>query len=150
VLTYTAANCYASQPELVVRLAGTGGPSSLETPRNQPALLIPGDFIWPRAGSYDRGFQSNLNGSAANPMMVRNNRGERVSIDGMGTKTHLPSLARTPGFGRMSAQMAARTRFASTVGDAPASTGITVYAPNINYIKLAVHHISRGFSACAL
>src|SRR5271154_6216823 len=68
-------------------------PWDLQTGLNQPASVQPGDTIWLRGGVYQsaisNGFSSNLNGTAASPIIVRNYNGERATIDGQQDYTAL-------------------------------------------------------------
>src|ERR1700690_3323231 len=58
-------------------------PWDLQTALNQPTAVQPGDTIWVRGGTYANQFNGNLNGTAANPIIVRNYTGEHVTIDGL-------------------------------------------------------------------
>ncbi len=60
-------------------------PWDLGTALSQPARVRPGATIWVRGGTYGSGltmFRSRLAGTAAAPIVVRNYRGERATIDG--------------------------------------------------------------------
>ncbi len=58
-------------------------PWDLRTALNQPASVQPGDTIWVRGGTYPSIF-SHLNGTPQSPIIVRNYKDERVTIDGRG------------------------------------------------------------------
>ena len=66
--------------------SGTGtisNPWKLQTALNQPSSVHPGDTIWLRGGTYTGApFTSNLNGTSASPIIVRQYPGERATIDG--------------------------------------------------------------------
>lgn len=71
--------------------AAPGGDGSLKSPwdlqtaLNQPASVRPGDVIWLRGGVYGTGltqFTSKLTGTAAAPIIVRQWRGERATVNG--------------------------------------------------------------------
>ena len=132
VLTVSAAHSYVSPTGSRSATGSISSPWDLQPALNQPAAVKPGDPIWLRAGTYYGGFQSNLDGNAANPIIVRNYNGERVSIDGKGNENAWPSLA--PGF----------------VGDVPASPKITVYGPNIECINLVVHDTHKALAPARL
>jgi Right handed beta helix region len=57
-------------------------PWDLQTALNQPATVQPGDTIWLRGGTYSGKFTSNINGTGASPIIVRQYPGERAKIDG--------------------------------------------------------------------
>lgn len=57
-------------------------PWNLQTALNQPSGVQPGATIWLRGGTYSGNFSSNLNGTAASPITVRNYPGERPVLDG--------------------------------------------------------------------
>src|SRR5262245_16283770 len=58
-------------------------PWDLQTALNQPAAVQPGDTIWMRGGTYSNPpYRGKLNGTAANPIIVRQYAGERARIDG--------------------------------------------------------------------
>lgn len=59
-------------------------PWDLQTALNQPSSVLPGDTIWLRGGTYAGvgHYVANLNGTAANPIIVRQYAGERATIDG--------------------------------------------------------------------
>src|SRR3954462_10525658 len=73
---YAAANGSASGNGSI------GNPWKLQTALNQPSAVDPGDTIWLRGGTYTGRFISQLNGSSAAPIVVRNYPGERATIDG--------------------------------------------------------------------
>ncbi len=91
---------FTSQPEINSRadcrqyLAGPCGlavtvlssPPMYVQPQRLPAPLVPGDSVWPRTGSDDGGFQTNLRGSTATPTMAPSDHGDRVNIDGKPSK----------------------------------------------------------------
>jgi hypothetical protein len=72
-----------------VKTTGTAGgsgaeasPWDLQTALNQPASVKPGDTIWVHAGTYTGPFTSNINGTAAAPVVVRAAAGERATVKG--------------------------------------------------------------------
>ncbi len=56
-------------------------PWDLQTALNQPGSVAPGSTIWVRGGTYRGRFTSSLNGTASQPIVVRNYQGERATID---------------------------------------------------------------------
>ena len=65
--------------------SGTGSfanPWKLQTALNHPAAVNPGDTIWLRGGTYVGHFTSDLAGTSANPIIVRQYPGERATLDG--------------------------------------------------------------------
>src|SRR5262245_14616354 len=69
---------------------GTGSvtnPWRLQGALSQPAAVHPGDTIWLRGGTYSGTFVSYLNGTATNPIVVRQYAGEMATIDGGSTTT---------------------------------------------------------------
>jgi len=57
-------------------------PWNLQTALNHPSTVKPGDTIWVHGGTYRGYFKSYLNGTAANPIIVRQYPGEHAAIDG--------------------------------------------------------------------
>jgi len=79
----------ASGNEWHVTTTGTSGgdgslsdPWDLATALAQPASVDPGDTIWIHGGTYSGTFVSQLSGTAARPIVVRNYNDERAIIDG--------------------------------------------------------------------
>jgi len=65
--------------------AGDGSaadPWDLATALNHPPTVAPGDTIWVCGGTYTGVFRSRLLGTAAAPVVVRQQPGERATIDG--------------------------------------------------------------------
>src|SRR5262245_31497928 len=66
--------------------AGNGSinsPWDLQTALDQPSAVHAGDTIWLRGGTYSNPpWVSHLNGTAANPIIVRQYAGERARLDG--------------------------------------------------------------------
>ena len=58
-------------------------PWDLKTALNQPSAVHAGDTIWLRGGTYTNPpWVSHLNGTSANPIIVRQYAGERARLDG--------------------------------------------------------------------
>lgn len=71
-----------------------GSPWDLQTALDHPAAVLPGDTIWLRGGTYfgnanqsPAGFISKLEGTADQPIIVRQYPGERATLDG-GNRPH--------------------------------------------------------------
>jgi hypothetical protein len=64
-----------------------GNPWDLQTALNQPSAVQPGDTVWLRAGTYVGTFTSNLTGTSAFPIKVRQYPGERATLDLYATTT---------------------------------------------------------------
>jgi hypothetical protein len=80
------------------KVTGNGtvnSPWDLQTALSQPSSVVPGSTIYLHGGTYRGKFTSNLNGTAANPIVVRSYPGEWAKIDGYWTSSlgvALPSL----------------------------------------------------------
>ena len=80
--TITVAGWYAS-PSGSSTGDGSRRPWDLQTALSGgQGKVQPGDTIWLRGGMYDGTFRSTLTGSAAAPIVVRQYRGERATLDG--------------------------------------------------------------------
>ncbi len=134
--------------------AGSGtiaSPWDLQTALNQPVSVQPGDTIWLLGGTYDAptsgGFGSNLNGTAASPIIVRNYSGQRATIDGHGTEFALAVYGSYTWFWGLELMDSTTQRYAPSPGVVPNAAGVGVYGPNNKFINLIVHDTSEGFSA---
>lgn len=76
----SAAQFYISPSGLSTNNGSVFQPWDLQTALNQPVVVLPGDTLWLREGSYVGYFTSNLNGSAGNYIYVMNYPGERAII----------------------------------------------------------------------
>jgi hypothetical protein len=126
-------------------------PWDLQTALSQPPAVQPGDTIWLRAGTYRSsaafGFVSNLNGTAASPIIVRNYNGERATIDGKGTQFTIAIYGSYSWFWGLEVMDSTTQRTAPAAGVVPNATGVSVYGPNNKFINLIVHDTSEGFNA---
>src|ERR1017187_1966331 len=89
-LSAGAADFYVSPTGTTSTAPGTGtitNPGALATALAQPATVHPGDTIWLRGGTYVGTFQSNLTGTQAAPIQVRQYPGERATLDGNAVTT---------------------------------------------------------------
>jgi len=77
----THAGYYVSPTGSGAADGSAGRPWSLATALTQPASVRPGDTIWVRGGTYRGCYTSNLSGTAAAPIIVRQYPGERAVLD---------------------------------------------------------------------
>ncbi len=83
VVPAAAADFYVSPTASASGTGSIGNPWKLQTALNHPSAVKPGDTIWLRGGTYTGApFTSNLNGTSASPIIVRQYPGERATIDG--------------------------------------------------------------------
>jgi parallel beta-helix repeat protein len=122
-------------------------PWDLQTALNQPSSVRPGDTIWVLGGTYrsaiSDGFTSHLNGTAAQPIIVRNYNDERATIDGQKDYAALSvdgSYAWYWGLEVMSSCTARKT------AQTTCSLGVGTYGPGNKFINLVVHDTTQGFS----
>ncbi|MEK7633618.1 MAG: hypothetical protein AAB437_02130 [Patescibacteria group bacterium] len=114
-------------------------PWDLQTALNQPASVHPGDMIWLRGGTYTGNFISNLTGTAAAPITVKQYLREKAVF-----------AASTGQFiFRASAPWGIYQGF-EVVGTTPGRNterpvGIQSYAANNKFINLIVHDANVGF-----
>ena len=125
-----------------------GNPWDLQTAFNPPPSVQPGDTIWIRGGVYQianhDGFSSKLNGTPANPIVVRNYQGERATIDGQMNAYALyvgGSYTWYWGLELMSSCTVRNT--GQTYG--PCALGVGVFGPGNKFINLVVHDTTQGF-----
>ncbi len=132
-------------------------PWDLNTALNQPAVVQPGDTIWLRGGVYHapttNGYSSILNGTAANPIIVRNYNNERAIIDGHTDEFSLAVRGSYSWFWGLEI-MDSNTNRVPDSCDAilgyephPSAFGVGVYGPSNKFINLVVHDTAQGFSA---
>jgi len=132
--------------------SGNGSLSSpwdLQTALNQPASVHPGDTIWVQGGTYHSassdGFTNLLNGTASNPIIVRNYNGERATIDAHGTSMGLAIYGSYTWFWGLEVLDSTTQRVSSS--PSPTNTaGVGIYGPGIKCINMVVHDTEEGFS----
>ena len=78
----SAADFYVSPGGSSSGNGSINSPWDLQTALNQPSSVHPGDTIWLRGGTYVGHYLSNLNGTSASPIVVRQYAGERATLDG--------------------------------------------------------------------
>src|SRR5690349_7403299 len=117
-------------------------PWDLQTALNQPATVNPGDTIWLRGGTYRasgvNGFDSRLNGSAANPIAIRNFSGEQAIIDDTGMAYGLTLHG--------SYTVVSGIQVTATPGGS-SGAGVAVYGPGIKCITMDLNAPGLGFTS---
>ena len=123
-------------------------PWDLQTALNQPSSVQPGDNIWLLGGTYvstNGGFASNLNGTATNPIIVRNYNGQRATIDGQLNSMALDVVGSYTWFWGLEI-MSSCTQRVLTEPTGICAVGVGAYGPDDKYIDLVVHDTTQGFS----
>src|SRR5450755_191727 len=121
-------------------------PWDLKTALNQPSVVQPGDTIWVRGGVYHApttdGYSSILQGTAANPIIVRNYSNERAIIDGHTDEFVLAVRGSNSWFWGLEIMDSNTNRVPSSC-DAilgyephPSAFGVGVYGPSNKFINL--------------
>ncbi len=131
--------------------SGTGtisNPWKLQTALNQPSSVHPGDTIWLRGGTYTGApFTSNLNGTSASPIIVRQYPGERATIDGnyAGTEVTLKIMGSYTWFWGFEIFNSDPTRYTSDGNNPPRrGEGVQLSGDYTRMINLIVHDTSQG------
>lgn len=144
------------------RASGRGtaeDPWDLATALSQPSALKPGATLWLRGGVYRGAFQSRLNGTADQPIRVRQYPGERATLDG-GDSNGVAVLAVTGsytwywGFEVTSSNP---VRSVTDTGSSPPGSvlprgeGVLIVqapttGPGLKFINMVVHDTRQGFS----
>jgi hypothetical protein len=148
----TALNVSAGQHYVAPNGSSSGDgsindPWDLQTALKQPSAVQPGDTIWLRDGVYGNGatiYTSNLNGSSAQPIIVRQYPNERATVNGGITVNG----SNTWFWGFEVANKAIRDRNSNTNGQNPPSnfpSAFTILAPGTKFINLLVHDGAEGF-----
>ncbi len=132
--------------------AGDGSfdaPWTLQQALSQPATLRPGDVVWLRGGTYSGtyttdpslgriSFSCGTHGTAAAPIIFRNYRDERVTIDGENNTIVLfvQQCSHTWFWGlEVMSSAAVRT---------PSRAFIYCTAPNVKFINMILHDLADG------
>jgi hypothetical protein len=121
-------------------------PWDLATALAHPAVVVPGDRIWLRGGTYKGQFNSRLNGSQVKPITVRNFESERVVLDFPGDAAE-GAVLRVDGawtwYWGFEVTSSAPVRIDPAVQRV---SGVNVFGPNNKLINLVVHDVfSVGF-----
>jgi hypothetical protein len=132
-------------------------PWDLATALSHPAAVRPGATIWVRGGTYGSGvtmFRSKLVGTAVAPIVVRNYRGERATIDG-GLQIGCCDRDPKPDQGaftwfwglEITNTVPVRTGTAASDSDLASSilvNAVDVWAPGVKLINLVIHDARQG------
>jgi len=134
--------------------AGDGSfdaPWTLQQALSQPAALDPGDVVWLRGGTYTGtafsdpslgrvSFTCGTRGTAEAPIVFRNHRDERVTIDGEGNEVALfvQNCSHTWFWG-LEVMSSAPVR-------TPSRAYIYVTAPDVKFINMILHDLADGIN----
>jgi hypothetical protein len=130
-------------------------PWDLITALNQPAAVRPGDTIWVRGGTYTNpgtaGFASHLKGTANHPILVRNYKGERATLDGRGAGTVLPVDGSYTWYWGLEVTDSNSTRTATMSGSFsnPRAAGVSTSGAGNKFINMVVHDTASGLGGGA-
>jgi hypothetical protein len=154
VFAFVAAGGTAAATDFYVSPTGSssgngsiGNPWDLQTALNQPSSVHPGDTIWLRGGTYHGSFTSNLNGSAASPIVVRQYTGERAAIDGnyAGSNPTLTIYGSYTWYWGFEIFNSDTTRFTSDGNNPPRrGEGVELLGNYTKMINMIVHDTTQG------
>ncbi len=88
LLDANAASFYVSSTATAFGIGSFNDPWQLQVALNHPAALLPGDTVWLRGGVYTNAFDAQTSfscrthGTADAPIIFRNYKDERATIDG--------------------------------------------------------------------
>src|SRR3984893_3725162 len=126
----------------------------LGSPNGSPPITVKaGDTIWLRGGIYvpatDNGFISHVAGAPGAPIIVRDYRGERATVQARTNAYVLAIYGSDTWYWGLEGTTAGVSRTASQPGsfNSPLAYGVAVYGPNIKVINCIVHDTAQGFSA---
>lgn len=120
---------------------------------SQPPSVKPGDTIWLRGGVYipvtANGFLSHVTGTPTSPIIVRNYKGERATLQAGTNAFVLAIYGSDAWYWGLEATTAGVSRTAGQPGsfNNPLAFGFAVYGPDIKIINCVVHDTAQGFSA---
>ena len=109
--------------------------------------MQPGSTIWLLGGVYYGNYNSALNGTAANPITVRNYQGQRVSLDGQGGAYNVLTIngSYTWFWGL---EVVDTTDIRVSTNTLPTNAaGVVVYGVGISCIDMVVHDTAESFAA---
>ncbi|MEO7310443.1 MAG: right-handed parallel beta-helix repeat-containing protein [Chitinophagaceae bacterium] len=144
---------YASENGLSTNAGTFSNPWPLSYALNRPStVIIPGDTLWIRGGTYKGVFTSNLYGSSISPVTVRNYPNERAVIMGNATaivdEVVLTINGQFSQFIGLEITSNAPSRISAGITDPPAdiytATGVYVYGVSVKLINCIIHDCPRG------
>jgi hypothetical protein len=129
-------------------------PWDLQTALNQPSTVTPGSTIYLLGGTYKGNYTSLLTGTAAKPIIVKNQQGQRVIVDGnLGASQNSSALlikGAYTWFQGFEIMNSSPNRILSTTGSDPLGSrgdGLTVYGVGIKIINMIIHDNANGIGA---
>ena len=123
-------------------------PLDLETALSASSPARPGDTIWLRDGRYLGTFVSDLEGSTASPIVVRQYPGERAVIDAVTGNRHTPALyVRGSDTWYWGFEVTDSNPVRTVTGryNPPRATSVWVLGPRTKFINMIVHDGEQGF-----
>jgi hypothetical protein len=145
---------YFASPDGAAGNPGTiDRPLDLATALSTSSPLIPGDTLWLRGGTYHGLFRSYLTGTATAPIIVRNYRGERATIDGSpqaqnNQDTALLVRGAWTWYWGLEVMFSNPQRRSAIVGafptDLPRGSAVEMYGDNVHFINMIVHDGRMG------
>ncbi len=140
---------YASPTGLATSSGTIDQPLDLTKALSSSSPLRPGDTLWLRGGRYVGNFTSVLTGTPTAPIIVRQFRGERATLDANTPNRALPGLAVLGadtwywGF-EVTDSNPARINAGGFNNPTLRATSIDVYAARTRFINLVVHDGAQG------
>jgi hypothetical protein len=145
---------YASPEGRPENAATLDAPIDLATALSERGPAKPCDTIWLRGGTYRGAFKSTLKGADNRPIVVRQYRGERATLDSVGAaEPALQVLGSWSWFWGFEVTNSDTQRLSKESGPWPSDlrrgTGVGARGPNNKFINLVVHDEARGFEVTA-
>jgi len=131
---------YASPTGVASGNGSIGNPWPLQTALNHPAALKAGDTLWLRGGTYAGVFTSRLTGTAAAPIQVRQYPGERATLDGGTSSSHVLTV-----YGSYAWFWDFEVTSFAANHNVVAAGGVWVEGANTRFINLIVHDLKGGY-----
>jgi hypothetical protein len=129
-----------------------GNPWDLQTALYQPSSVQPGDTIWLRGGTYVGPFGSNLFGTPAAPINVRQYPGERATLDGNygGYFSAMYVYGSDTWFWGFEIFNSSGARTNPDPGENPPSAlgmGMEIFGPGTKVINMVIHDTAGGIGS---
>jgi hypothetical protein len=153
--TCTGGRSFYAAPQGRSENAGNiDAPIDLATALSEKSPAKPCDTIWLRGGTYRGAFKSMLKGGDNMPIVVRQYRGERATLDSEGAvEPALQVLGSWSWFWGFEVTNSETQRRSKEAGPWPSDlrrgTGVGSRGPNNKFINLVVHDVARGFEVTA-